>query len=410
MSSEAGESRREPGSQVHPGLRLALAGGGTGGHIVPGLHLLGHVAERGATLETPLADLVWLTSGRPVEQRVLASLPAGIACDRVALPLEPEGGGAPSRSALVLRTPLAVARARRALVRHRSEVLLGLGGFTALPAVIAARSLGVPVALIEINAITGSATRWLGRFAARVFHAWRSTLREGEGSVDRWIGPPLAPEFALAACGGIDPAAARAALGFDAARPLLVVLGGSQGAGALNRFVREHAPALVASGIQILHQTGPDKLGEACEPFSGYRSAGYLSDVARALAAATVVLCRGGASTLAEVAATRRPALVVPYPHHADRHQERNAAELGQGAIVILESQLGLATRETLIELCGTAGSGRRERMSAALAEVVPSDSAARLWAELVLLARSRRGRSTNSPRFVEEDAALLEA
>jgi UDP-N-acetylglucosamine--N-acetylmuramyl-(pentapeptide) pyrophosphoryl-undecaprenol N-acetylglucosamine transferase len=389
------------GSSPSPsGLRLALAGGGTGGHIVPGLHLLAHVRARDTAR---IDDLVWFTSGRAVEERVMSSArAASLALERVALPLEPEGGGAPSRAALLVRTPRAFARARSALRRHRSDVLLGLGGFTALPAVLAARSLGIPVALLEVNARRGAATRWLARFSQRVLHAWPSTLPERDRDSDRrdlrsepdlhdvWIGPPLAPEFQRAAHARDASERARAELGFDPERPLLVVLGGSQGALALNGFVRAHAPALVAHGLQVLHQTGPRKLGEGCPPFSGYRPVEWVDPVERALAAATLVLCRGGASTLAEIAAMRAPAIVVPYPHHVDRHQEHNARELGAGVRILPEQHLGLALRDEIARLCGPLGARELDDMRAALALAMPVDGSERLWLELLALARTR--------------------
>lgn len=389
------------GAAEKAALRLAFAGGGTGGHLVPGLHVLAAARARGGT---PVADLVWFTSGRAVEERVLARLdeyvrPAGdtrasvatVGVERVALVLEPEGGGAPSRSALVLRTPRAVSVARRALVQHQSEVLLALGGFTGLPAVLAARSLGIPVALLEVNAHAGAATRWLARFARRVFHAWPVTHAAARGDAHVWTGPPLAPEFTRGPLPAEASERARAELGFDPARPLLAVLGGSQGAAGLNTFVRVHGPALLANGVQLLHQMGPGRLGEALPAVAGYRAVEYVDPAWRALAAATVVLCRGGASTLAEVAALRRPAFVVPYPHHKDQHQEKNARELGDGVVIVRESALGLATRDALIASCGPAGAAERARRSDALARAVPTDAAARIFDELCELARVRR-------------------
>jgi UDP-N-acetylglucosamine--N-acetylmuramyl-(pentapeptide) pyrophosphoryl-undecaprenol N-acetylglucosamine transferase len=299
--------------------------------------------------------------------------------------------------------------------------LLGLGGFTALPAVLAARSLGIPVALLEINARSGAATRWLSRFAQRVLHAWPSTLptqaaidaaRSAPGDVaraapkdrlvrsgiHRWIGPPLAPALCRGDASPESEARARAELGFDPERPLIVVLGGSQGAGALNAFMRAHAPALVAGGIQVLHQTGPNKHGEGCATFTGYRAVEYVDPIEPALRAATVVLCRGGASTLAEVAAMRRPAVVVPYPHHADLHQEHNARELGSGVRIVPEARLGVSARNELASLCSASAAPERALMREALKSAVPSDAAMLLYAELCALADEHPRRPERAP------------
>ena len=366
-------------------LRIALAGGGTGGHIVPGLHLL--AAERA---REQIADVLWFQTGRAVEERVLAGVeerlvPARL--ERVTLSLEPEGGGAPSLGRVALRTLPAVLRARAALRAHRSQVLVGLGGFTSVPAVLAARSLGIPVALLEINAHAGRATRWLSSSSTRVLHAWKSTLPKEAGARDVWIGPPLSPEFAAGEPSPQDCARSRTALGFDPTRPLLLVLGGSQGARGLNRFVAEQAQFLTINGLSVLHQVGPGRMDEARAACDGYRAVEYLHDVACGLRAATLVLARGGASTLAEIGALRRPAWVVPYPHHADRHQERNARELGAGVRIVPEQSLGLPLARELLALCGPAGLVQRGEMTRALAGIVPSDAADRMFLEVERLA-----------------------
>ena len=368
------------------GLALALAGGGTGGHVVPGLHVLRHLVARGEALR----DILWFGVGRPVEDRALAGLAellGDVPFERVTLPLEPPRGGAPSLARVVRRTPTGVRLARRALRAHRSRVVLALGGTTTLPVVIAARLLGLPVALLELNAVAGRATRWTSCLARRVFHAWPSTLPGSPRGRHVLIGPPLAPSFASGAPSDEEAAAARAALGYDPARPLLLVLGGSQGSLPLNRFCREWAPKLAGAGVQVLHQVGPGRRQEACEAFSGYRSEEYLDDVAGALAAATAVLCRGGASTLAEVAARARPALVVPYPHHADRHQEWNARSLGAGVRIVPEERLGAGLVDELVALCGPAGAQERRAMAQTLAGSIPRDACRRPCDELLGLA-----------------------
>lgn len=370
-------------------MRLALAGGGTGGHVVPGLHLLEHLRERRAAPE----DVLWFSAGRGVEERVLARLPerAGVlALERVVLALEPEASGAPTWLRLIARTAPETRRARAALARHESEVLLALGGYTALPAVLAARFLGIPVVLLEINSVAGKATRALAGLSERVVHAWPASLPSARER-HRCYGPPLAPAFGARVPDEAESAAARARLGFQASAPLLLVLGGSQGAAGLNRFLAAHAAALVGAGLQVLHQTGPGRLGEGAPPCAGYRALEYLDDVAGALDAATLVLCRGGASTLAEIAARARPALVVPYPHHRDRHQEHNALALGAGVRVVPEERLDAALVATLARLAGPAGERERSQMSRALASAIPRDGVQRLADELLLVAQRFR-------------------
>jgi len=369
-------------------LRLAFAGGGTGGHIVPGLHLLDHV-EAGE-----LGDLLWFHSGRRVEERVMAGLEerlAPVPFEKLALAIEPDGGGAPSFPRIAMRLSPEVRRARAVLRAHRSDVLLGLGGFTAAPAVLAARSLGVPACLLEINAVPGKATRYLARFCKKVFHAWpatvpreRSARREGRHV---HCGPPLAPGFSPSFGGSQESRRLKREFGFDDARPLLLVLGGSQGAKALNAFVRGHAATLLGAGVQVLHQVGPGRSFEGAGELTGYRALEYVHDVPAALVAADLVLCRGGASTLAEIAAVGTPAWVVPYPHHKDRHQRANAEQLGAGVRIVDESELGLRTRDELVHAAGPRGEAERRAMRDALLEAVPTDAAPRIWKALVGLA-----------------------
>ncbi len=221
------------------------------------------------------------------------------------------------------------------------------------------------------------------------FRAWPATM-PGEGGRHLLVGPPLAPELSGEPPDGEASIAARVALGFDGERGMLLVLGGSQGARGLNRFCVEQGVRLVASGLQVLHQVGPGRRDEAGAAMAGYRCEEYLDDVPTALRAATLVLCRGGASTLAEVAALARPAVVIPYPHHADRHQEKNARCLGDGVIVIEEAALDRDTCDELIELAGSGGEERRRAMSRTLRDAVPRDAASRMSDELVRLAGMR--------------------
>ena len=137
------------------------------------------------------------------------------------------------------------------------------------------------------------------------------------------------------------------------------------------------------NGAQIVHQTGPGRGGDGCGEARGYRAVEFTRDVPALLRAATLVLCRGGASTLAEVAAARVPALVVPYPHHADRHQERNARELGAGVRIVPEAELGEPLARELARLLSAGAAGERAAMRAALARAVPLDGSARALDEL---------------------------
>jgi UDP-N-acetylglucosamine--N-acetylmuramyl-(pentapeptide) pyrophosphoryl-undecaprenol N-acetylglucosamine transferase len=202
-------------------------------------------------------------------------------------------------------------------------------------------------------------------------------------------GAPLAPGFVPRGPDPSVPEAARGALGLDPHRPLLLVLGGSQGAAGLNRFVAEEGDVLLEAGVQVLHQTGPGRAAESGDPHPAKRAVEYLDDVPTALRAATLVLCRGGASTIAEVGAVGVPAWVVPYPYHADRHQEHNARELGDGVRLVPEGALDRGTARDLAAFCGNEGHFERDRMTRALEGRVPVDAADRVLDELIGMARS---------------------
>lgn len=380
-------------------LRLAVAGGGTGGHVFPGLHLLDSLQEamgQNGDVVPRLDDLLWFHSGRRAEERCLKELDRqagdiGVDLERVVLPIEPEGGGAPSLVRLSQRMVPSFFSARKAMQAHRSEVLLGLGGFTTAPAALAARALGIPVVLLEINATAGKATRTLGPFCQRVLHAWRETLPPNlEGEKHQLVGPPVARRFAPPADRDLARREAKDDLGFDPDRPLLLVLGGSQGALGLNAFIRNHVSYLLGSGVQVLHQVGPGRRTEGADSLEGYEAIEFLDDVYTALVAADGVLCRGGASTLAEIGAMEAPAWVVPYPHHVDQHQVRNARQLSGGVRIVEEQDLDHARCEELVRFLGAPGAEERERMRHHLREAVPANAAQRVWTELEELALAR--------------------
>jgi len=395
------------------GLRLAVVGGGTGGHVMPERHLLAWLTEGVGPDGVSLEDLVWFETGRRAEIEAMAGLEedlAGTPVERVRLTVEPPGGGAPGLGRLALRSPRAVLAARAALKRHRAQLLFGLGGFTLLPAVLAARSLGIPVALLEINARPGRAVRTLTPLARRVYHAWTASLpgglderqarAGGSGRLKHLLtGPPLPPGLSAAGdpdawrarfapdgttpTGGADPVAPEP----DAAPPLVAVLGGSQGAGALNDFVRASIDRWSAAGLRVVHQVGPGRLAEAAAARPGYLALEFVDDVPGLLRAATLVICRAGASTLAEVAALGVPALAVPYPG-AGGHQRDNAAELEGALRLVEEPELTSALADEVVALAGDAGRSWRESSSAELRRRVPADSSLRILDDLVDLAR----------------------
>ncbi|MCV2491739.1 UDP-N-acetylglucosamine--N-acetylmuramyl-(pentapeptide) pyrophosphoryl-undecaprenol N-acetylglucosamine transferase, partial [Geodermatophilus sp. YIM 151500] len=239
----------------------------------------------------------------------------------------------------LLRVPgrlrAAVADTRALLRELAADVVVGFGGYVALPAYLAARRARVPVVVHEQNALPGLANRIGARLAARVAVTVPGTpLRGG-----RVTGMPL-----RTAITGLDRAArraeARAAFGLEADRPTLLVVGGSQGAASLNRAATGAADALMAAGVQVLHARGPKNTGVTVPPrpagAAPYVVVDYLERMDLAYAAADLALCRAGAVTVAELSAVGLPAAFVPLPI-GNGEQRRNAlplVEAGGGLLV----------------------------------------------------------------------------
>lgn len=295
---------------------VLLAGGGTGGHLVPAMALAAAVEQRGGR---PLL----VTGDRPIEDRVLGSAP----WDRFRLRVRGFAtAGWRGRLYSLLSMPGAVLAVWRRLRVWNPELIVLTGGYVALPVGLAARLAGRRFILVEPNCIPGRTTRLLARMASAVVVLDTSIALPGQA----------------ARIGGMPVRAPIAALGSRPALPgrgQILVLGGSQGAKALNTGVAAALPA-ECSG-RILHVAGP---GRADEARAAYAARGlqaevldYLDDMAGALAGADLVIARAGAGTVAELIAAAVPAVLVPYPHAADGHQEANArlfARLGGGVVV----------------------------------------------------------------------------
>ena len=310
-------------------LSIVLAGGGTGGHIEPMLALADALRRR------PDGDALRITclgTARGMETRLVPARGYDLRLiPPVPLPRKP--------TVDLLRVPgrvwRAVAETRALLDELAADVVVGFGGYVALPAYLAARRSKVPVVVHEQNALPGLANRIGARLAARVGVTTPGTpLHKGEH-----VGMPL-----RTAISSLDRPArraeARAAFGLDEHRPTLLVFGGSQGAATLNRAAVAAADALTAAGVQVLHARGP-KNTDVTVPARPAGSApyvvvDYLERMDLAYAAADLALSRAGAVTVAELSAVGLPAAFVPLPI-GNGEQRRNALpviEAGGGLLV----------------------------------------------------------------------------
>ena len=326
--------------------RVCLVSGGTGGHLLPAIVLARALRERG---HEPLL----ITEGREVEREILRRELPEVAPSSGAISsgvIAGGGRGASGRTGIdeatlpaatgKLSLPFWLARAtltaRRMLQEHAVDCVVSTGGRPSLPVGLAAKSLGLPLYLLEQNAVTGRVNRWLSPFAARIYHGLPVVTPLGKRGLV--TGTPLRAQFAR-----IDAKACREALGLPATAPVVLVTGGSQGARALNETVPA-ALCRLPFPIHVLHLAGLGRDEDVRRRYAQGegRIVAHVRPVAfdmdRMFGAADLVVCRGGGTTVAELCATGRPALIVPYPHHKDRQQLRNAEVLVRvGAAVVVE-------------------------------------------------------------------------
>ena len=339
--------------------RIAIACGGTGGHLFPGLAVAERLLQRNCSV-------LLLISPKEVDQQAVrqaagmevATLPAvGLTRGRLLAFLR---GFAQS-----YRT------ARKTFQRQPPMAALAMGGFTSAPPVLAARRLGARTFLHESNTIPGRANRWLARVVTGAFCGFPSTVGRLRHRNVTVTGTPVRPQFRPR-----DVAACREELGLDPARPVVLVMGGSQGAGGINELVRASLPALSKKvpDWQWIHLAGTSDAEHLRQAYGASQLKAlvhpFFPEMELALGAATVAISRAGASSLAELAAMRVPAVLVPYPFATDNHQFHNARAFETtGAARLLEQ--ATATPEAL---CGVLSdlvqnATARAQMQSALAQ-----------------------------------------
>jgi UDP-N-acetylglucosamine--N-acetylmuramyl-(pentapeptide) pyrophosphoryl-undecaprenol N-acetylglucosamine transferase len=352
-------------------VSVVVAGGGSAGHIEPALALADAVRRL-----RPDATVTALGTERGLETTVIPA--RGYPLELVpAVPLPRK----PSADLLRLpgRVAAAVRQTRAVLDRVQADVVVGFGGYVALPAYLAARGR-VPIVVHEANARPGLANRIGARFATRVLAAGPGTgLPRAEV-----VGIPLRRSITTLDRDGLR-GKARAHFGLDPDAVTLLVTGGSQGARSINTAMAGAAAELAAAGVGVLHAYGRKNTFEL-PPLDGppYVAVPYLERMDLALAAADLVLCRCGAMTVAEVSAVGLPAIFVPLPH-GNGEQALNAAPVVQagGALLVPDAEL-TPQRVTELVLPLAADPVRLAAMSAAARGLGHADADTRL-AEIVL-------------------------
>jgi UDP-N-acetylglucosamine--N-acetylmuramyl-(pentapeptide) pyrophosphoryl-undecaprenol N-acetylglucosamine transferase len=344
-------------------MRAILAGGGTGGHVIPALAIANELKKSYG------AEVLFIGTARGIENRLVPA--AGY-------PLKLVRVGALKNVSLMTRLktafdlPRALWDAGRMLNEFAPDVVIGVGGYASGPAMLAAVVKHIPTLAFEPNVVPGFANRVVARFvsgAAVHFEETAKYFRHAEVT-----GVPVRqaffeiPVLSDKRRGGV---------------PTMLVFGGSQGAHAINEAMIRCLPELrrQAPGIHIIHQTGERdyndalaayaSLGESAEVFK------FIEDMPAAFARADLLVCRSGASTVAEITAAGKPAIFVPFPRAADDHQRVNAEALAQcgAAVVVEESKLeGVWLAETIAALLGDPP--RLQAMSAAARGLSHPDAA----------------------------------
>ena len=362
--------------------RVVIACGGTGGHLFPGLAVADALVRRGC-------QVMLAVSPKEVDQHAVERVSGMEIC------VLPAVGLTRGRELAFFRGFLRSFRAARKLFQARPpQAALAMGGFTSASPILAARRSGARTFLHESNTIPGRANRWLSWGVHQAFVGFPTAAGRLHNRRVTVTGTPVRPQFHLA-----DLAACRSALGFDPSRPLLLITGGSQGASAINNLMIKSAPVLSQRfpSLQFMHLTGSR---DADSVEQAYAALGlkalvlpFLEKMELALGAATVAISRSGASSLAELAAMRLPAVLIPYPSATGNHQFHNARAFeASGAARLLEQKS--ATPDLLADLlCDLIERpGVRERMQTALAQWHTPQAAERI-ADVILATLTAQAR-----------------
>ncbi len=306
-------------------MRALLAGGGTGGHVIPALAIAHELAARYQ------AEVAFVGTARGIETRLVPA--AGFDLKLIEVGALKNVSLA-TRARTMFALPLAILKSSRILRDFHADVVIGVGGYASGPAMLAALLRRVPALAFEPNFVPGFANRLVARFVSAAAVQFPETARTFRNA--RVTGIPVRHEFFA-----IPPRP-------EGGPPTLLVFGGSQGAHAINQAVIAALPALLARvpGLRIVHQTGQRDYNDAQ---AAYLKAGppaevspFIEKMPEAFARADLLLCRSGASTVAEVAAAGKPAVFIPFPRAADDHQRRNAEALARrgAALLVPEAEL----------------------------------------------------------------------
>lgn len=315
-------------------MKVIFAGGGTGGHLMAGLSIAQEISSR-----FPGAHIIFFGTNKKGESGYIGKssyefkqIEACKLTSFIRLPL------------FVFVSLIGIIHSMINIVRIKPDIIVGLGGYGSALPVVAAYVVGVPIVLIEQNVIPGRANLIMSRWADAILCHWESTKNRFKkaGSISV-TGIPIRNGIV-----GNETEVVKNPFGLASQGKTLLVMGGSQGARAINKVLLQSIPKLKAliPGLQIIHLTGKEGYKEAKDAYDNLGISSFVSEfsseIGIAYRLADLVICRAGANTIAEISAVGIPAILIPYPYATDNHQYWNAYELARigGAVIIKQDEL----------------------------------------------------------------------
>ncbi len=356
-------------------MRAILAGGGTGGHVIPALAIAQELKN------VYSAEVIFIGTQRGIENRLVPK--AGFELQLIQVGALNRVSTA-TRVKTMLDLPKAIAASRTIIRKFKPDVMIGVGGYASGPAMLAAKLCRVPAVIFEPNIYPGFANRLVAPFASAAAVHFKETCKYfRQCSV---TGVPVRQAF-------FEIPARRAEV-----RKNLLVFGGSQGAKAINQAIVETLPQLYGAvpGLRIIHQTGEKEYEAVARAYLEGNFAAdvspFIDDMPSAFAEAELIMCRSGASTVAEITAAAKPAIFIPLPTAADDHQTKNAQALVDAGAARMVTQDRL-TPERLVEQVGGlfADTSQLEKMSRAAVALAHPNAAAEIAAMAVRVAGKGR-------------------
>jgi UDP-N-acetylglucosamine--N-acetylmuramyl-(pentapeptide) pyrophosphoryl-undecaprenol N-acetylglucosamine transferase len=311
-------------------MKVIIAGGGTGGHLFPGIAIAEEFLKRDQS-----NSILFIGTERGLEKRILGNLGFKL----ITLEVEGiKGKGLMKAINASLKIPVGLVQSYRLIREFCPDIVIGVGGYSSGPAVMAAHFMGIKTAVAEQNALPGITNRILGKFVDRIFITFSETKKWFPGNKAIISGNPVRASFFA----GVQESK-RCADSF-----ILLIFGGSQGAHSINMAVLNALPYLkgMEAKLKIIHQTGSTDVDTVSEAYRSHRIDAevlpFITDMARAYRNADLLICRAGATSIAEVTACGKAAILIPFPYAANDHQTKNAEALVKAGAAVLMKEADL--------------------------------------------------------------------